>query len=120
MTRWDITTSRTIIEPPTPNLSWHKQLAVWNSINPPTEMKYYGVKTVQEAKDLINELTAEQLKDDTITANAFGMVKCVKTYDEKKEYWDIYAWEEWADEEGNDIIAVMNNEEDEKDEEGEE
>lgn len=72
-----------------------KNLRVWNVINPPNKAKHYKIETIEDALILINSLAQTQLKDDSIVANAFGL----ETPD------DIGIWEEWEDEEGNDIDA---------------
>jgi len=94
-------------------------LCVWNMHDPPHTVDRYAVKDLAEAKSLIRRLVAEQLKDESIGCNAFGL--------------EVYAgdsgqveaedrWEEWADPEtGDDILAVMDaeDEETEKDEKDE-
>lgn len=69
-----------------------KKLRVWNVINPPRTPNYHDVNSPNEAVAKINELAAEQLKDDAIFANAFGL-----------EVFEDGEWSEWYSEDGEDI-----------------
>lgn len=66
---------------------------VWNIINPPNgEVKYYSVLGPIQAQIVIEALAQQQLTDDTIVCNAFGLET-----DETGE------WEEWVNGVGESI-----------------
>ena len=69
-----------------------EQFEVWNVINPPNEAARYPVSSPQDAAALINSLAAAQLKRPWVVSNAFGL-----------EVFRDGDWEEWYDEDGNDI-----------------
>ena len=70
---------------------------VWHVQNPPTKGRRYTVKTPQEGAMLINQLAHQDLQNESIECNAFGM-----------EYWDEahLGWFEWYDDEGNDVCDL--------------
>ena len=80
-------------------------LCVWNMTDPPHKMDRYAVRDLAEAKDLIRRLTTEQLKDDSIVCNAFGL----EVYEGEN-----FDWEEWEDTDGNSITDLMDAEDEEK------
>ena len=71
-------------------------LRVWNVINPPGEPLWYPVETPEEGARLIDQLANEQVKDDAVFANAFGLCE-----------WDGEEWTEWYDDEGNDVDDIL-------------
>lgn len=72
------------------------------------EMHTHDVATVGEAKDLIQKLSNSQVNDNSITYNAFGL-----------EQFENREWSEWMDEQGNDILELMEPiEEEEESEDG--
>ncbi len=73
------------------------KLKVWNVINPPNEpIWWYPVDSPEEGALLIERLANEQLQDDTIFANAFGLCE-----------WDGDEWTEWYDDEGNSVDDIL-------------
>ena len=70
-------------------------LKVWNVINPPRQPTWHPVKSPDAGALLILKLANEQLKDDSIFSNAFGMCE-----------WDGDEWTEWYDDEGNDVDDI--------------
>ena len=81
-------------------------LLVWRWSEPGHQTVYYPVKDIDEAKRTINRLAKKDLKDDSVTANAFGLVVYKADDDD---------WEDWEDEECRDINELI-DEDDEKDE----
>ena len=73
-------------------------LRVWRIINPPNYPTYYDVKSVEEAVEKINRLTDEDLKNPSISANAFGL--------EMFDHGDM-EWTEFYDDYGRDIHQIM-------------
>ena len=109
----EVTIRELICRPPTACNEREGQLLVWNAINPPSEMHYYEVANVGEAKRLIREQTDDQLQDDSIVSNAFGLMVCVPVDDPNPDipdsdgYWE---WEEWENDQGEDVLAEMEDE----------
>ena len=86
-------------------------LCVWNMHDPPHTVDRYAVKDLAEAKTLIRRLTEEQLKNDSVGCNAFGLE--VYANDQMDpETRDFNAeWVEWEDQDsGDDILTVMDAE----------
>ncbi len=73
-------------------------LRVWNIINPPSEPIMYPVKDVEHAMRLIDALADSQLLVREIGSNAFGL----------EEYRDG-EWQEWENEEGEQISDLRDN-----------
>jgi len=96
--------TETTYDPPKPELG---KLIVWNAINPPSEMRFYSVKSVDEAKKTIDFLADLQLKDNRITDNAFGLMIGSEDANEEGEI----TWYEWEDDNGFDLSEVMREEE---------
>lgn len=71
-------------------------LRVWNVINPPSPANLYPVKSVVQAKRLIKFLAEEQLEDEAVISNAFGL-----------QVFGDGEWREWEDDEGRDIEVLM-------------
>lgn len=67
-------------------------LRVWNIINVPNSPDHYSVDTPKEGYDLITDMANEQLQNNLITSNAFGL-----------EVFENGEWTEWCDEFGDDI-----------------
>ena len=61
-------------------------------------MRFYSVATPKEGYDLIERMTARDLKDPGVTANAFGL-----------EFLDpdTEEWETWYDKDDNDVLAAF-------------
>lgn len=81
-------------------------LCVWNMTDPPHKMDRYAVKDLDEAKSLIRRLVKQQLKDDSVGCNAFGLEVFVD---------GILEWEEWDNNEGDDIMVVIDAEDEKND-----
>ena len=62
----------------------------------------HPVKDVEHAKRLINNLTESDLNNPRVEFNAFGLLEW---YEEEQDYG------EWYDEDGRDIMEVMEEEE---------
>jgi hypothetical protein len=77
------------------------KLKVWTIVNVPNHPVRIPVDSIDEAKALIRKLVQEQLQDDYIVSNAFGL-----------EEWDELdkEWLEWEDNDGFDIMAVIDQE----------
>ena len=71
-------------------------LRVWNIVNPPNNPLLYSVSSPKEGKQLIDNLADEQLKDDSITSNAFGL----KVFEDGE-------WCEWYNHYGDDISEAF-------------
>ena len=63
-----------------------QRLRVWVIINPPSAPEYRSVATPEEGAHLIHRVANEQLKDDRIWANAFGL-----------EVFEDGEWTDWGD-----------------------
>ena len=63
-------------------------------------MTLYAVTGVEEAKALIDRLTLEDLEDESIKSNAFGL-----------EELETDGYHEWQNEMGQDIAEIMDDEE---------
>ena len=100
----DVTVIETKITHNPPHAELNK-LLVWNSINVPSEMRFYEVDSVEDAKKAINFLADMQLNDKNISDNAFGLM-----VGENDVCHDDIAWYEW-DEDGYDISEIMREEE---------
>lgn len=72
-------------------------LRVWHAFNDGShKMHHHNVNTPEEAIKLIDKLGKEQLHDDSIDFNAFGL----------EEYVDG-VWSEWYNEDGDDIESAI-------------
>lgn len=67
---------------------------VWNIVNPPAEPAYFPVDSPEAGARLIDRMANEQLPDETIVCNAFGLEVQEAAGGE---------WEEWYDEDGRDV-----------------
>jgi len=93
------------------------QLCVWNMTDPPHTISRYAVKDLDEAKSLIRKLTDDQLKDDSIGCNAFGLEIFDTSRDDPKNLRGTGEWVEWeSPEDGEDICTVMDAEDAETEE----
>jgi hypothetical protein len=87
---------------------------VWNAINPPANMFYYAVDSPEEAIDVIMDLIDEQVEDNNIFSNAFGLQVRDDIYD---------TWDEWEDvcgefgDEFDDIMTIVDERYDQLDQE---
>jgi len=79
-------------------------MRVWHIANPPSNPKYFPVETIEQAKSILNTRITADLKDDTVTCNAFGL-EIVEDIDNGPE------WCEYYDEGGFDIMEIMDEEE---------
>ena len=73
---------------------------VWHAQNIPSAMTLYAVTGVEEAKALIDRLILEDLEDESIKSNAFGL-----------EELETDGYHEWQNEMGQDIAEIMDDEE---------
>jgi hypothetical protein len=64
---------------------------------------HFFVETVEEAKDIIKRLAAEQVNDDTIDFNVHGL-------EEWQDFGEGLQWYDWTSPEGDSIDEVMENE----------
>ncbi len=69
---------------------------VWNIVNPPSPARYHDVETPAAGAALINTVAAQQLRDSRIGSNAFGLETMVDG-----------EWEEWYNEDGDDVDAAF-------------
>lgn len=74
------------------NISEPADYYVWNAVNPPANMYWYGVASPENGARLIGVLAHEQLENDAIHSNAFGLV----CYEDSE-------WVDWYSEDGEDI-----------------
>lgn len=120
--RNEVTITKVTHEPPEPTKSgvllvWHWHVKEGNDISSEIgqpSMHYYSVNTPDEAKELIRELIREELDDDSVSDNAFGLeVSVMKGNANKPTYYPRFEYEEWVDGDGDDIMAVMVYEDDE-------
>lgn len=65
---------------------------VWNSINAPEQMMWFGVASPEEGARKIKQLAQEQLQNEWIHDNAFGLI-CREDGE----------WVDWYSEDGEDI-----------------
>jgi len=70
---------------------------VWNIINPPARPAHFPVESPEAGAALIARLAAEQLQDEHVTCNVFGLE--VQVAGGK--------WEEWEDEQGRNVGEVF-------------
>ena len=113
----NVTQTRTVTDPPKPTKEG--DLIVWVVINPPSPASYYAVDSPEEAGHTIEYLANEQLKDDRIVANAFGLMRAEPKIIEKKdvlcrngvrvEQSTELEWVDWYDDDGNDIDEYFEN-----------
>ena len=60
------------------------KLRVWNIVNVPNKPRfYYGFDSVEEAREFTSKLIDEQLSDDNVISNAFG----IEEFDEVDQEW---------------------------------
>ena len=83
------------------------ELRVWWIGNPPREPELYPVANVGEAKAKIEELTARDLADKTVTDNIGG----IEVFEYAK--WNNMQgeWTDYNDETTGDIMEIMRKEE---------
>lgn len=65
---------------------------VWHAYNVPNNMDYYEVADPKEARSLIRRLALADLRNPSISSNAFGL-----------EELESDGYHEWYDEEGDSI-----------------
>jgi hypothetical protein len=76
---------------------------VWAITNPPRQPDYYTVAGPTEGKNRVEQLIEEQLLDDSVWGNAFGLqIQDPITKD----------WSEWHDECGMGVLDLLDQEED--------
>jgi len=93
------------------NTESKRRLRVWWTVNPPREGERYPVKDIEEAVKKINELSQRDLKNSKVEMNAQGLLI-------EGVHFPFDEWEEWHDEDGFDIIQVMDGESEIYDENG--
>lgn len=71
---------------------------VWHIQNPPREPDHHEVETPKEGALLINKLAEQDLKKKFVDCNAFGLEVCIDG-----------EWEEFYNEEGNDIMVLADS-----------
>lgn len=79
-----------------------KVLRVWNIINF-GKIKYYKVKDEKSAIVLIEQLIDQQVEDEDITDNVFGL----EEYDSLFIDDDCDGWIEYYNEDGLDIMEII-------------
>lgn len=67
----------------------------------------YTVDSVEEAMALIRKLAAAQIDDPNISINVFNLERY---YSAEDSLYDDPAWVEWEDEDGMDIMSLLNAE----------
>jgi len=72
------------------------ELRIWRVKNPPRNPDYYPVDSVEQAVVKIKELAEKDLRDASITVNAFGLEIC-----------EDGEWTEYYDEKGKDIFEII-------------
>jgi hypothetical protein len=109
--------TQTVIAPP--DGTKIGQLRVWWSYGDAAgrHMDYYSVEDLKEAKKLLKKLADKQVNDASIDFNSGGL----EVWEERMDFKDnglgprvkvtIQEWTEWMDDDGNDIDAIMENEE---------
>ena len=81
-----------------------KHYYVWNIINPPNPPTFYKVRCPEVAARVIDSMAEKQLEDDTIVANAFGLlVGSGENLPHPSEDADGLIFEEWENRDGEDI-----------------
>lgn len=87
---------------------------VWHNRNL-LETRYYYVKNVEDAKILIKELIKSDLLDEDLLMNAFGLEELtdanIELSKSEETYKDNQGWYEYEDEDGDDIMEIINNNE---------
>lgn len=73
-------------------------LEVWAIRNPPNKGDRFPVPTPEAGARLINKMAREDLKDDAVWGNAFGM-----------EVFEGGEWTEWYDDDGDDISVLADS-----------
>lgn len=81
------------------------QLRIWHFANLGSKHRFrQEVKTIKEAKEKLNLIADYDLSlGDTITSNAQGLEVYVGL---DVDYETMEGWEEWMDDEGNDICKM--------------
>lgn len=91
-----------------------RRLRVWWVVNPPADPKYHWVDSIEEAIQKINTLAKRDLKNSTVAMNECGL-----EIEKKHSPLDLlFEFEEWYDEDGFDIIQVIDGESEIYDENG--
>ncbi len=87
-------------------MSENKKLRVWHNINGVIQTTI-KVNSVEQAMKVINQLTEEDLNNPAVEFNAFGL----EEYDEEfaKLEPESDGWCEYYDNDGNDILEIMDN-----------
>ena len=76
-------------------------LRVWVARNVPAKAEYKDVEDTYKALLMIHNMIEEDLKDESIKDNTFGL-----------EIYGENGWEEWASHDGEDIMQVLENDKD--------
>lgn len=84
-----------------------KHYYVWNIINVPNKPDYYKVTSPFNAMQVIEKMADEQLEDDSIDSNAFGLlVGEGDNLPHPSADREMLHWEEWENKDGEDIDAA--------------
>jgi len=75
-----------------PSTPQEGDLRVWNIVNVPNFAIYVPVSTPEDAIRIINYMAEDQLKEERITSNVFGL-----------EVFEDGEWTDWYNELGEDI-----------------
>lgn len=78
---------------------WHWYRGEEDMLGFEFRINYYGANSVDEARYIIGVLGQGDLENLAIQANAFGL-----------QIQDGVSWTEWLDEEGQDIMEVIDDE----------
>ncbi len=77
-------------------------LRAWAIRNPPAEPTCEIVQTPEEAINILSAAIATDLKDESVWSNAFGLEKYEDVGNEGGPEWC-----EWYNDEGQDIMEIM-------------
>jgi len=80
-----------VVEPPESG-----EIRVWHVQNVPNKAEHYQVSCWEEAIALLDTLITDDLNNQNVFSNAFGM----------EEYDATLGWSEWYDELGDDIMHI--------------
>lgn len=86
-------------------------LRMWGNRNIGSDLSEEEVTSVEEAVDIIIEAIEEDLEDDSVTDNAFGVEERIDLGG--KDGWQ---WVEWSNDDGEDVMEVVRRERGDDDE----
>jgi len=73
-----------------------RKLRVWHVTNPPSDPQHLPVDSLEEAIELIEGLSQEDLESESVRGSSIGL-----------EVYEAGKWIEYYDEDGNDIDDIM-------------